>query len=60
MLPVVGYNPLPDEKGTERSMTSTSHLHVVSYNPLPDEKGTERIDDLPDAINIIKLQSFTR
>ena len=43
MLPVVGYNRFPDEKGTESDNNDLiSYLVPMSYNRFPDEKGTER------------------
>ena len=35
------YNPLPDEKGTERRPKIACGRCDERYNPLPDEKGTE-------------------
>ena len=44
---MVGYNPFPDEKGTESyaivDAIENSVLSAQCYNPFPDEKGTERI-----------------
>ena len=41
-LAIVSYNPLPDEKGTERvRIDSIRFWKQLRYNPLPDEKGTE-------------------
>ena len=43
---ISGYNPLPDEKGTERRLNDLL-IHdvyaLLCYNPLPDEKGTESV-----------------
>ena len=46
MLPVVGYNRYPDEKGTESIVTRMTRVvhRLPSYNRYPDEKGTESID----------------
>ena len=39
---MVGYNPFPDEKGTESSKCVYRQVNgSLSYNPFPDEKGTE-------------------
>ena len=41
-----GYNPCPDEKGTESSLTYSVPPCVPGrYNPCPDEKGTESCRD---------------
>ena len=40
-----GYNRYPDEKGTERSVTSSREQMNKSYNRYPDEKGTESFRD---------------
>ena len=53
MLPVVGYNRYPDEKGTESipacqlqrypdEKGTESTIRTNRYNRYPDEKGTER------------------
>ena len=45
MLPVVGYNRYPDEKGTEKEcdeLDDRTKVLMVRYNRYPDEKGTER------------------
>ena len=45
MLPVVGYNRFPDEKGTEREpadkLSDKDDTLDACYNRFPDEKGTE-------------------
>ena len=41
MLPVVGYNRFPDEKGTESTLLYQQRHRVGGYNRFPDEKGTE-------------------
>ena len=45
MLPVVGYNRYPDEKGTESLQCLSIEMTApAGYNRYPDEKGTERGD----------------
>ena len=55
----VGYNRLPNEKGTER--LNNSRCLVVpkpGYNRFPDEKGTESLTLNFRTIVWLELQSF--
>ena len=57
----LGYNPFPDEKGTESlNNIATADLSDRRYNPFPDEKGTESADMLVQSVVALELQSIPR